>query len=88
MSYFVRNKLVLLKNTFFLKIKSKFNKGLHESRVIHTNPYKTFWILIPVYFTFRKFKINGTVALCQKKKTVCDSNQKPHYKSKHMYILE
>ena len=68
MSYFVRNKLVLLKNTFFLKIKSKFNKGLHEIRVIHTNPYKTFWILIPVYFTFRKFKINGTVALCQKKK--------------------
>ena len=47
-----------------LNLKKKENTG--DRGVIPTNLY-IFWVLIPVYFTFRNVEINETVALCRKK---------------------
>ena len=68
-----------------LNLKKKEKTG--NRGVIPTNPYNASWVLIPVYFTIRNVRIHETVASCRKK-TVCDSDQKPHFKSKYTYILE
>ena len=49
-----------------LNLKKKEKIG--DRGVIPTNPRNAFWVLIPIYFTFRNVKIHKTVTLCWKKK--------------------
>ena len=53
--------------------------------VTPTNPRNTFWVLIHIYFTFKNITIHETVASCPKN-TVCERDQKPYFKSEHIYI--
>lgn len=66
-----------------LNLKKKEKTG--ERGVTPANPHNVFWVLIPVYFTFRNAKIHETVGFCPKK-TVCDIDKKPHFKTIYMYI--
>ena len=92
-----RNKLVLLKNTYFQKNKScmkvvrqlnlKKKEKTGDRGVIPTNPYNAFWVLIPIYFTLRNVKIHETVASCRKKKRFVAVN-KSLISRANIYILE
>ena len=49
------------------QINMKKKEKIGDRGVIPTNLHNAFWVLMPVYFTFRNVNIHETVALYRKK---------------------